>query len=51
LFAPVSALWLLNVKRSRGKKLPLDAAPFASRFMLSVFPISAFLPARPRPRR
>jgi hypothetical protein len=41
LFAPVSASWLLNVKRSRGKKLRLDAAPFASRFQLFCPPARA----------
>ena len=34
------------MKRIRGKKEPLTAAPSALRFPLSAFPISAFQPAR-----
>src|ERR1039457_2772174 len=41
--------WVCEVKRIRGKKLPLTAAPSALRFPLPSFPTPAFLHARPRP--
>jgi len=43
-----SDTWVSEVKRIRGKKLPLTAAPSAFGFPLSAFPISTFQPARPR---
>jgi hypothetical protein len=46
-----SNTWLGEKKCLRGKKQPLTAAPYSLRFPLSAFPISAFQPARPRPRR
>jgi hypothetical protein len=46
-----SDTWVSEVKRIRGKKLPLTAALSSLRFPLSAFPISAFGHGRPRPRR
>ena len=46
-----SDTWVSEVKRIRGKKQPLPASPSGLGFLLSAFPISAFQPARPRPRR
>jgi len=46
-----SDTWVGEVKRIRGKKLPLTAAPSALRFLLSALPISTFQHAPPRPRR
>jgi len=43
--------WVSEVKRLRGKKQPLTAAPSALGFRISAFPISTFQHARPRPRR
>ena len=46
-----SDTWVGEVKRIRGKKQPLTAAPSALQFQLSAFPISAFQHARLRPHR
>jgi hypothetical protein len=43
--------WVGEVKRIRGEKLSLTAAPSGWRFLLSALPISAFQPTRPRPCR
>ena len=46
-----SNTWVSEVKRIRGKKQPLTAAPSALGFLLSAFPVSAFQLGFPRPRR
>jgi hypothetical protein len=39
-----STTWVSEVKRIRGKKQPLLAAPLALRFLLSAFPFQLFRP-------